>query len=329
MSIDITSMSDYEAREWQRLNEHWQRRKNRWGTPNWVSGAIERTQEVFGKAANTIEDKLPERVKEARDVVIDQAARPALAAAGALLELINDWALELNNPAVVEKIALKQGIEISSFSELGKQDLQSCDRLLNLNTLKWRTLGALEGGAMGALALVPVAGLPLSVTADIVATQVLSVAISSRIAYSYGYDAKDPLEQEFIQRLVRRSFIAQATKVKPLKDVANAAQALKGRVRWSEKLRTNHRLVAAVEKLLLQLGPQGGRVAVETVAKVIPFIGILIGAGMNATILGNVAMDAERYSRTRFLCDKYGLPMPPALTMVDDKELLAEGEPID
>lgn len=321
-------MSDYEAREWHRLNEHWQRRANRREMPNWVNTAIERTQEIAGQAANAIEDRLPERVKDARDAVIDHAARPALAAAAGLLDLVNDWALELNDPAVVEKIASKQGIKISSFSDLRKQDLKSCDRLLNLNTLKWRTFGAFEGGGMGALALIPIAGLPLSVTADIVATQVLSVAISSRIAYSYGYDAKDPSEQEFIQRLVRRSFIAQASKVKPLKDVANAAQAIKGRVRWSEQLRKNHRLIAAVEKLLQQLGPKGGKVAVESVAKVIPFIGILIGAGMNATILGNVAMDARRYSRTRFLCDKYGLPMPAALTTDDDQELLNEGEPI-
>jgi hypothetical protein len=328
MNSNTPAMSDYEAREWQRLKEHWQRRQNRRGVPNWFNTAIERTQEVAGNAANAIEDKLPGRVKDVRDSVMDRAARPALAAAAGVLELINDWALELNNPAVVEKLALKQGIQVESFTELRTQDLKNCDRLVTLNTLKWRTFGALEGGGMGALALIPIAGLPLSVTADVVATQVLSVAIASRIAYSYGYDAKDPSEQEFIQRLVRRSFIAQASKVKPLKDVANAAQAIKGRVRWSAKLRSNHRLIAAVERLLLQLGPQGGKVAVESVAKVIPFIGILIGAGMNATILGNVAMDAKRYSRTRFLCEKYGLPMPPALTIESDQELLIEGEPI-
>ena len=31
----------------------------------------------------------------------------------------------------------------------------------------------------------------------------MSTSIAARIAYSYGYDAKDPGEQIFIQRLVR------------------------------------------------------------------------------------------------------------------------------
>jgi len=64
-------------------------------------------------------------------------------------------------------------------------------------------------------------------TADILVIQVLSTSIAARIAYSYGYDAKDPDEQIFIQRLVRRSFIAQAAKVEPLRDVARAADAIK------------------------------------------------------------------------------------------------------
>jgi hypothetical protein len=62
-----------------------------------------------------------------------------------------------------------------------------------------------------------------------------------------------------------------------------------------------------------QLGPAGSRVSVRDVAKVLPAIGVLIGAGMNSAILGSVATDAQRYCQTRFLCDKYGLPLPAAL----------------
>ncbi|MDR7161398.1 hypothetical protein [Arthrobacter sp. BE255] len=51
---------------------------------------------------------------------------------------------------------------------------------------------------MGLLATVPVAGPFAAITADIVIIQGLSTAIATRIAYSYGYDAKDPLEQVFI-----------------------------------------------------------------------------------------------------------------------------------
>ncbi|WP_030895093.1 MULTISPECIES: EcsC family protein [unclassified Streptomyces] len=314
---DAIPMSAYERQVWVALNEHWQRRDDRRGLPNWASNALGRTGEVAGNAARRVKDAVPEAVAEpirrAGDAVADTALRPALAGAAALLELVNDKAMDLNDPKSVEDLARKQGLEIDSFTELRQQDLKVCDRLLTRNTLKWRTTGAVEGGAMGLLATVPVAGTLTAMTADILVVQVLSTSIAARIAYSYGYDAKDPKEQDFIQRLVQRSFMAQAAKARPLRDVARAADAVKGRVNWSQKLRNDHRLLAALEKLMKQLGPAGSRVPVKNVAKVVPFVGVLIGAGMNSAILGRVAADAQRYCQTRFLCDKYGLPLPTAL----------------
>ncbi|MFJ8764554.1 EcsC family protein [Streptomyces clavifer] len=319
---DEPPMSEYERQVWDTLNERWQRRNDRRGLPNWASTALGRTGEVAGNAARRVKDAVPEAVAEpirrAGDAVADTAMRPALAGAAALLELVNDKTMDLNDPKNVEKLARKQGFAIDSFTELRQQDLKVCDRLLTRNTLTWRTAGAVEGGAMGLLAMVPVAGIPVAMTADILVVQVLSTSIAARVAYSYGYDAKDPKEQEFIQRLVQRSFMAQAAKAKPLRDVARAADAVKGRVNWSQKLRNDHRLLASLEKLMQQLGPAGSRVPVKNVAKVVPFVGVLIGAGMNAAILGRVAADAQRYCQTRFLCDKYGLPLPAALATDGD-----------
>ncbi|MET3348872.1 UNVERIFIED_ORG: hypothetical protein ABID57_000541 [Arthrobacter sp. UYEF1] len=118
--------------------------------------------------------------------------------------------------------------------------------------------------------------------------------------------------------------MAQAAKVAPLREVARAAEAINGRVRWSDKLRADHRLLAALDKLLQHLGPAGSKVPVQNVAKVVPFVGILIGAGMNSAVLGNVAADAQRYCQTRFLCEKYGLPLPAALATDSDSEPFAE-----
>lgn len=314
----VIPMSLYEGQVWDKLNEHWQRRNNRRGLPNWASTALVRTGEVAGKAAGRVTDAMPQVVKEpilrASDAVATAAVRPALEAALSLLELVNEWALELNDPKSVENLARKGGLDLDSFIDLRQQDLKVCDRLLKFNTLTWRSAGALEGGVMGLLAMVPVAGIPAAITADILIIQVLSTSIASRIAYSYGFDAKDPDEQIFIQRLVRRSFMAQAAKAEPLREAARAAEAIRGRVRWSDKLRTDHRLLAALEKLMKHLGPAGSRVPVQNVAKVVPVVGVLIGAGMNSAVLGNVAGDAQRYCQTRFLCEKYGLPLPAALT---------------
>lgn len=318
----VSPMSAYERQVWDTLNEHWQRRNNRRGLPNWASAALDRTGEVTRSAVSRAADAMPEAVKQpirhAGDAVAGVAVRPALEAATRLLELVNAWAVELNDPKNLEKLARKRGLELDSFTELRQQDLKVCDRLLTRNNLKWRTAGAFEGGTMGLLAMVPVAGFPLAITADIVVVQLMSVSIASRIAYSYGYDAKDPAEQIFIERLVQRSFMAQAAKAKPLRETARAASAVKGRINWSAKLRTDHRLLAALEKLMQQMGAAGSRVAVKDVAKAVPVVGVLIGAGMNAAILGSVAADAQRYCQTRFLCDKYGLPLPTALATSQD-----------
>ncbi|MDN3267432.1 EcsC family protein [Streptomyces sp. MA15] len=323
-------MSGYERQVWDALNEHWQRRDERRGLPNWASTALSRTGEVAGNAARRVKDAVPDAVAEpvrrAGDAVADTALRPALASAAALLELVNDKAMDLNDPKSVEELARKQGLDIDSFTELRQQDLKVCDRLLTRNTLKWRTTGAVEGGAMGLLAMVPVAGTLTALTADILVVQVLSTSIAARIAYSYGYDAKDPKEQEFIQHLVQQSFMAQAAKAKPMRDTARAASAVKGRVRWSKKLRNDHRLLAALEKLMKQLGPAGSRVPVKNVAKVVPVVGVLIGAGMNSAVLGRVATEAQRYCQTRFLCDKYGLPLPPAMAPHGDDSTMTEAD---
>ncbi|MFC7902340.1 EcsC family protein [Streptomyces griseoincarnatus] len=323
-------MSEYERQVWDALNEHWQRRNERRGLPNWASTALSRTGEVAGNAARRVKDAVPDAVAEpvrrAGDAVADTALRPALASAAALLELVNDKAMDLNDPKSVEELARKQGLDIDSFTELRQQDLKVCDRLLTRNTLKWRTTGAIEGGAMGLLAMVPVAGTLTALTADILVVQVLSTSIAARIAYFYGYDAKDPKEQKFIQHLVRQSFMAQAAKAKPMRDTARAASAVKGRVRWSKKLRNDHRLLAALEKLMKQLGPAGSRVPVKNVAKVVPVVGVLIGAGMNSAVLGRVATEAQRYCQTRFLCDKYGLPLPPAMATHGDDGTMTEAD---
>ena len=317
-------MSAYEQKAWEALLQHWEKRDNRRGLPKWANTAVERSGRAVSRSASQVVRAVPETVKkpvrQASEAVTDAALKPALEGAVSLLELVNKWALELNNPETVVKLAQKRDIQINEFSQLRDQDMKSCDRLLALNTLQWRTAGAAEGAAMGALALVPIAGLPVAITADIVVVQVLSTAIASRVSYSYGFDAKDPEEQAFIERLVRRSFLAQAGKAAPLREVSHAAQAVKGRVKWSPKLRADHRLLAALEKVLKHLGPSGAHVSVQSAAKFVPVVGILIGAGVNATVLGNVAEDAKRYCQTRFLSEKYGLPLPEALVFTTEEE---------
>ncbi|MFE9795720.1 hypothetical protein ACFYRL_28760 [Streptomyces goshikiensis] len=54
LATGTTPMSAYERQLWEALNEHWQRRNNRRGLPNWASTALGRTGEVAGKAVRRV-----------------------------------------------------------------------------------------------------------------------------------------------------------------------------------------------------------------------------------------------------------------------------------
>jgi hypothetical protein len=86
-----------------------QRRNNRRGLRNWASTALQRTCEFAGNAASRVTDAVPEAVEKpirhASAAVANTVARPALKAAMAMLELVNETALELSNPKIVEKPA--------------------------------------------------------------------------------------------------------------------------------------------------------------------------------------------------------------------------------
>ncbi|WNB85756.1 EcsC family protein [Cellulomonas sp. ATA003] len=201
---------------------------------------------------------------------------------------------------------------MTDISELRKVGLKDCDRLLTRQTLKWRTVGALEGGAMGALAMIPVAGLPVSMGADVVVIDVLSLSIATRVAHSYGFDARDPAEREFIDTVIETAVAWNLAKTGPLVPAHKAHGAVRGRLRWSKKLREDHRLVDGLEKFMARWY-RGGHVPVQHVGKALWGVGIAIGAGTNARTLGRVAEHTRAYCQTRWLSERYGLPLPPAL----------------
>lgn len=95
-----------------------------------------------------------------------------------------------------------------------------------------------------------------------------------------------------------------------------AFNAGKHRVRWSAKLRNDHKLMAAVEKLMKQFA-NGRAVPVAKVAKAMPLVAVFAGAGTNAYVLGDVVHQARLYAQTLHLADKYGLPLPESLRQED------------
>lgn len=323
--MPLDDLSPYERRAWIDLTEHWEKKaKRREVLPPRVREALGTAKEKVGDRASTVAhvvaEHVPDTVKEVGGLAVDTALAPALKSVADLLELVTDYSAELTKPETVLNHHQKAGREVTSLADLRPLDLADLDEVTRGLTLKWRTFGAGEGAAMGALAMVPIAGGAASITLDIVAMQVLSTAIATHVCYAYGLDAKDPELEYAVKRMIARSFAKQTPKVATQRGAHMAWGAAKNRTNWSNKLREDHRLLEAIEKLMRQW-KGGGHVPVGKAAKGLPVVSVVVGAGSNSWILGDVAKNARLYARTLHLAEKYDLELPPNL-----RELALETE---
>ncbi|SDG35384.1 EcsC protein family protein [Klenkia brasiliensis] len=270
-------------------------------------------------------DKVPQSVKDKGGVVLDAALLPAATGAARLIDLATDWAAELTDPEKVLEFHRENGREVRSLQDLRGHDLEHLDALTRRLPLRMATLGAAEGAALGALAMVPVAGGALAISADLLVIHVLTTSLATRITYAYGFDARSEIERHMVDQMVRRTFTEQAAKASAVHKAANAFGDGLGRVRWSEKLRNDHKIMAALEKLMKQVS-MGRPVPVTQVTKALPVVAIAAGAGTNAHLLRDTAVQANAFAQTRFLAEKYDLRMPAGLTSWGQIE---EDDPLD
>lgn len=302
-------MSGYEREEWLRLQEHWQAKsKKRVVIPARVKQAVSRTADEAGEAIARAGDFVPEGVKDFGDKLIEKSLAPTLKAATAFLELTEENVVEWMDPESILKKHRSAGRHVHSLADIRGLSLEEQDEVSRKLRRKWRLVGATEGAAVGAIAFVPIGGWLGAISIDLIVLHALNTAAATQAMYCYGIDARSPSEEEEVQRIVRRAFAEQATKVPTLQKSSIAWQAAGKRVRWSEALRRDHQLMAAVERVM-KLG--GGKAPVTKVAKTMPAIGVFTNSGINSHVLASTAHNGVQYAKTRHLAKKYDLPMPP------------------
>lgn len=325
-------MSRYERQRWSELQIHWSKKATRRQILHprataALGSAADSARGTASKAGRAIAEATPEKVKDVGGVAVDAALVPTVQGVVHLLELLNDWVVELTDPEAVIRHHQENGREVHSLEDLKELDLEHLEEFTSGMVLRWRTLGAGQGASFGALAMIPVPVLSsaAAITLDMVAMQALSGAIAARICYAYGFDASDPDMRHMIDRMVVRAFRNQVPKAQTVRSAGAAFQASRGRVNWSRKLRDDHRLMAAVEKLMKQLG-DGSRVPVKNARMGVPFMAIFAGAGTNAYVLGDIAKQARHYGATVRLAEKYDLELPPNLRKDLDTDDPSDGE---
>ena len=310
-------MSSYEAQAWIDLGEFWQRKADRRRLPPRAEQAKDAAAAKIRSAASTTGKSLakltPQPVKDAGGLVVDRALDPALQAALGLLEWVTETVQRFSDPADVYKHHQAQGRQVTTLAHLQAFDLEDLDEFTRWFAWQCRTTGVFEGAGMGLLTFVPVAGSVAAIGLDLVIMHALSAAIATRAAHAYGLDPTSDSGREHLDRMLRKAWTAQAPKAGAVKGAKDAFVDGATRIRWSDKFRNDHRIAAAVEKLMKQVG-NGQHVPIEKVVAKMPAIAVVTAAGINGTVLGSLAKTSIRYSQTIHLANKHGLVLPPNLT---------------
>lgn len=282
--------------------------------------AVEISSDIHTKVSHVV----PDRVKDTAGAAVHAALVPTIDGLVKLLHLLNDAVAELTDPDVVLQHHRKRGRAVSTIQELRGLDLEALEEFGKRSEIVWRAIGALEGGGMGAIAMipVPVVGSSVAIGLDIVAMQLLSTAVATRICYSYGFDAREEAMREMVERIIRRSYLAQVGKAEGVRRAAAAFDAARGRVKWSPKIRQDHELLEVIEDLLKKFN--GGKaVPIKEARAGLPYISVVLGAGVNQHVLQQLVRDGRAYAATRFLVEKYDLQWPDRL-LYDEREIEEE-----
>lgn len=315
---DQSRMSAYETQAWSDLSAFWHKKSDRrtLALPPRASGAKDaissRVRRTASTAGTRVGKATPQVVKEAGGAVVDLALEPTMNAALGLLEWVTETVQEFSDPALVYNFHQERGRTVTSRTDLHMLDLEHLDEFTRRFVWQCRTTGVLEGGALGALTFVPVAGSVASIGLDLVVMHALSTAIATRAAHAYGLDPTSEVGRHHLDRMLRKAWRTQAPKAGTVKSAKDTFVAGAGRTRWSQKFRDDHRIAAAVEKLMKQAG-NGQHVPIDKVVAKMPAIGVVTSAGVNGTVLGSLAKTSVRYSQTVHLASKYDLALPANL----------------
>lgn len=315
-TTDQPRMSPYEAKAWTDLDEFWQRKASRRSLPPKAEqakdAAVARIKGAASATRGYIGAVTPQPVKDVGGIVMDRALEPTVEAALGLIEWVTETVQEFSDPEAIYAYHRDQGRPVASLADLQGLDLEHLDEFTRGFVWRCRTTGVVEGAALGLFTFIPIAGSVAAIGLDLIIMHALSTAIATRAAYAYGLDPAGDAGRDHLDRMLRRAWTAQVPKAGTVKGARDTFVEGARRVRWSDKFRNDHRLAAAVEKLLKQMG-NGQHVPIQKVVAKMPAIAVVTAAGVNGTVLGSLAKTSVRYSQTIHLAQKHNLTLPPNL----------------
>ena len=170
------------------------------------------------------------------------------------------------------------------------------------------------GGSVAAvlgLGIISAPGIAITTFAlalDIVTFLGAATRLVSHTAAYYGYDTVDPAENHFATMVLSQAIDPKRATGNQVVEKQTTLIAVNKVVRDIAKqgpmdaVGTNA-ISAAVNPLVASLG---SRLAGMKVAQIVPFIGILVGAFLNASLMRTMGDTADHLYRERFLAERYG-----------------------
>ncbi|WP_021591482.1 EcsC family protein [Actinomadura welshii] len=303
------TLSDYEKKEWERLQE--------------------RKAVVLGKKTRNL---LPAKARDGISAATDKAKHAPGAdkvvaaytsAAKGLGKATGSTATRTVSTKSVVKRYQKAGYEVSELSDIRELDLKAVDSVAKFGRIRFgHSLTAAAGGIGSAAAITggtvlasaggiagagagaaPGAGtVATALAADVAAVLGLSARTVASTGLYYGYDPRRAEEEIFLMSVIGLGMATEASaKTAAYAELSQLTQLLARNATWA-KLN---------EKVLTKIAQKfAAKFSVELPKKklgqFVPVAGMLIGAGLNFAAIDRIAVAADDAYRERFLVEKSG-----------------------
>ncbi len=266
--------------------------------------------------ADAVAKAVPDGAKNAMHAVGDSAPADwvgeAARSAGRTLMRVSRVGL---TPAAVVRSHQRKGHEVERLLDVRSLDLELVDKVRGRNLdLAYAAVGAGAGAGTGLMitggevvagsgvGAAPGAGTVAGAMAlDLAAVIALSSRAVGQVALSYGYDPEDPTEKAFIASVVNFATASTtAAKEAAFADVVKLSRLLVRGKPWKVLNETVFaRMAQALSSRI------GVRLTQKSLGKLVPFVGVGVGAVMNFATLEGVVDSANIAYRRRFLLEKY------------------------
>ena len=218
-------------------------------------------------------------------------------------------------PNRMVKAHQRKGHDVSRFFDVRSLDLELVDKVRGRNRdLGYAAYGAASGAGTGLMitggevivssgagALPGLAIVASAIGADLAVVTGLASRAVGRVALTYGYDPEDATERSFAVGVVRFSLATgTAAKEAAFGDILFLSSSLAGGKTWAE---LNKRVLTRVARRIAKRMTR--TLTKKQLGKILPFVGVAVGAAMNFVIVMRVVESANLAYRRRFLLEKY------------------------